>query len=836
MPGDLFLHVFDRSKTACLVILAVLLVRLLLRRAPKVLSYALWAVVLVRLLVPFSLEAPVGLIPKGAPTADSYALGQADIGPREAAAAAIDAISSMMNGRVGVQHITTQELDIYGHRNYVTVNWWEIWAFLAGWIWPVGVAVMALHGVRSYARLRRSLVGAAKAAEGVYLADHIDTPFVLGLVRPTIYLPSDLEPEEQAYILLHERHHIRRGDHVTRLLAYGALCIHWFNPLVWVAFWLSGRDMEMSCDEAVVGKLGGQIRADYAQSLLRLATEEPSVAAMPLGFGEGCCGSRIRNLAKWKQPALWAVLLGSCLCILLTGCLLADRPEQRATGGVDHRQVYQVEQLLYEAPNYSFSLVPGANTSDYYVKEDFFLWEYDDKNGWRALGQLEELSLTHDNFEVLFVDRLMGDVSPTQLRRDNRRAWRLITDEGVLYDLLAQRSGAVYLAQGYASDSDTPQSIRWLMELEADRSAELPLALSQPDGLNQVELLLPFGSDARAMKDGKPVEGQYHASRYRAGEYDPLWLWSYTFLDTTVFEGGQDTAAALIEAGKNPGLGVRALHSRGITGAGVGVAVIDENEVHVTTEIADSLTDAASIYPAGGRKEGTGQGAALASLLVGNTVGTAPGADLYYYDTVLGNEAAALRHILSVNEKLPPAERIRVVVAPTVQLCEGFDEPAWDALVDRAAAAGILVLDGRENNRTGFVQAGFYELNSPEDIALCKPGRPGNTGVSSQYGVLYAPGANRTVMESLQPGEDHWRYEGMGCRSWALAYVGGVAAMGFQVCPGMSSGQCRELLLETAAKSGYDTGEGQFDAYFVDPAAFVAAAEQLATAKPTVKK
>jgi len=167
-------------------------------------------------------------------------------------------------------------------------------------------------------------VTASPLRDNIYLADEIHSPFVMGLFRPKIYLPSEMEEREQSYIILHEQHHIRRLDHIAKALAFAALCIHWFNPLVWAAFILSGKDMEMSCDEAVVRKLGPEIRGDYSASLLSLATGKHIMAGMPLDFGEGNTKDRIKNLASWKKPALWVVLVAVIACAALAVCLLTN--------------------------------------------------------------------------------------------------------------------------------------------------------------------------------------------------------------------------------------------------------------------------------------------------------------------------------------------------------------------------------------------------------------------------------------------------------------------------------------------------------------------------------
>ncbi len=301
----LFSAVLNMSLTGSLVILPVLLVRLLLKRFPKIFSYALWSVVLFRLLCPLSLSAPVSFLKV--------------LKPEIRVAAPGTTVVSFLPGDVPAfsEAPSDRDVPVRHSQEHKPVDRASLFPAL----WLSGVAVLGLSGLGQYLRLRKKLVDAVPLERGIYWADHIDTPFVLGVFRPKIYLPSNLPAQELPYILAHERHHIRRFDHIWKLLAYCALCIHWFDPLVWVAFVLAGKDMEMSCDEAVIRQLGPQIRGDYSASLLRLATSKKRIAVTPLAFGQGDTKGRVLNMAKWKKPKVWVSLLCFLVCAaVLVAC------------------------------------------------------------------------------------------------------------------------------------------------------------------------------------------------------------------------------------------------------------------------------------------------------------------------------------------------------------------------------------------------------------------------------------------------------------------------------------------------------------------------------------
>ena len=312
---------FNMSLTASVAIVLVILLRLLLKKAPKVISYALWGVVLFRLLCPVSIGSNFSVYNLfDAPAQESGTITSvieyvpSNIVHTEypSVALPVPVISDVINDVLpqGQEQLVADPL--------------EAPMSFATYAWMIGVLVMAIYSIVSYIRLRRKLSVVVPLRDNIFIADDIKSPFVVGLFRPKIYLPCNLGDKEQEYIILHEQHHIKRLDHVMKALAFLALAIHWFNPLVWVAFILASKDMEMSCDEAVIRKVDGDVRADYSASLLTLATGRRIIAGTPLAFGEGDTKGRINNLSKWKKPAVWVVLIAVVACAVLAVTVLTN--------------------------------------------------------------------------------------------------------------------------------------------------------------------------------------------------------------------------------------------------------------------------------------------------------------------------------------------------------------------------------------------------------------------------------------------------------------------------------------------------------------------------------
>ncbi len=292
--------IFNLSITASIAILAVLMLRLLLCKAPKRFSYLLWGIVLFRLLCPISFSSPVSLwnltdlsvkdsgelnyfssgnsltkdsSVKTPATTDDPLSNDSMVTEKKQLASAESVIDPHRNASVKsvMEQDKKNNFMLSGNTTSTNTFLFGIPISLCFAIWLFGAICLAGSGIISALRLNSQLKCSMKIRENIYLADDIATPFVYGLLHPKIYLPSNLGEQEQNYIILHEQHHIHRRDHLLKLLAFAALCLHWFNPLVCLAFVLSGKDMEMSCDEAVMRKMNHDIRSEYAQSLLSLA-------------------------------------------------------------------------------------------------------------------------------------------------------------------------------------------------------------------------------------------------------------------------------------------------------------------------------------------------------------------------------------------------------------------------------------------------------------------------------------------------------------------------------------------------------------------------------------
>jgi beta-lactamase regulating signal transducer with metallopeptidase domain len=324
----LFLEILNMSITSSYVILFIILIRFLLKKVPKIYSYTLWSVVLLRLTIPFSIQSIFSLIrinTKAIPKDIMYTeLPQINSG--------ITVIDSIVNNSLPARVLVA------------SANPMQLWIAIGQSIWILGLIILMIYSIVTTIKLSKKLKSATHISNNIYENSIIKTPFVFGLVNPKIYLPKDLSEIENGYIIKHEQTHIERKDHIIKFIAFLVVSIHWFNPLVWLSFFLMTEDMELSCDEKVIQELGSGIKKDYSNSLLSLSTGRRIIGGSPIAFGENNTKGRIKNVLNYKKPEFWVSIV-TIILIVAVGIGLISNPREEITNNIESMKVkdYAVE-------------------------------------------------------------------------------------------------------------------------------------------------------------------------------------------------------------------------------------------------------------------------------------------------------------------------------------------------------------------------------------------------------------------------------------------------------------------------------------------------------------
>lgn len=305
-----FLKILNMSITASYLVLAVVLARLLLKKAPKFIAVILWGLVALRLVCPFSFESVLSLIP-------SAETVPADIMYAETPQiySGISSVNTVVNNVVMPQ--------FYPDRVY-SANPLQIWVFVASVVWVVGIIAMLLYTLISYARIRFKVREAVKLEGDLYECDRIASPFILGVIKPKIYLPSDMAECDREYVVAHEHAHIKRRDYLWKPLGFLLLAVYWFNPVLWVAYILLCRDIELACDEKVIKEMGEQNKKPYSEALINCSVPRKMIAACPLAFGETGVKARIKSVLNYKKPAFWVIIIAVVLSIAVAVCFMTN--------------------------------------------------------------------------------------------------------------------------------------------------------------------------------------------------------------------------------------------------------------------------------------------------------------------------------------------------------------------------------------------------------------------------------------------------------------------------------------------------------------------------------
>lgn len=460
---EIFSKVWNMSLTTSVIICFVLLCRLLLKKAPKIYSYVLWSVVLFRLLCPVSISSPISLFGMlHIPTVEGFMIYEKDatiksetehipigaIHTQETDTVSQDEKTDEMNSSTVMQMIVQKKQE----QSKVNQTKFEQNKFVkrASFVWLIGLLGMLGYGAFSYIHLRKSLIGTIKYKDNIYLADHIKSPFVMGIIGSKIYLPSNLGEQEKEYIIFHEKQHIKRGDPLFKLLAFLALCIHWFNPFVWMAFAFATKDMEMSCDEAVIKKLGEEIRTDYAISLLQLATGQRFAIGSPLAFGEGEPADRIKNLARFKKPTIIvAIILGVVCFIVIVLCALnpMGKKNEENFGAADSTFIYEdgkktIEEFLeiFYTTNYG-----GRFENNDMMSQESIRSYYSDFEAFMTEDSLEKMQMNRIpyKYDVLY-------------QNDPMKIAYITVSEGIAvgtsnYEIALENSSSRIIVNGYVT-------------------------------------------------------------------------------------------------------------------------------------------------------------------------------------------------------------------------------------------------------------------------------------------------------------------------------------------------------------------------------------------------
>ena len=311
--NELFLKIINMSISASWLVLAVLILRFVLKKAPKWINVLLWGIVAIRLICPFSFESPLSLIP----SAETIPLN-IGMDTTPTINSGISAINNAVNPIISQSNTPMAGASI--NPLQITIGIYE-------YIWIFGMIALALYTAISYWRLHRKVDTAVRYKDNIFQSENVSSPFVFGIIKPRIYLPFKMNGQDLEHVVAHEHAHIRRKDHWWKPFGFLLLTIHWFNPLMWMAYVLLCRDIELACDEKVIKELGNEQRGDYTQALVACSVNRRMIAACPLTFGEVGVKERVKSVMNYKKPALWVIIIAVIVCVGVAVCFLTN-PKQ----------------------------------------------------------------------------------------------------------------------------------------------------------------------------------------------------------------------------------------------------------------------------------------------------------------------------------------------------------------------------------------------------------------------------------------------------------------------------------------------------------------------------
>lgn len=335
--NELFLKIINMSISASWLILDVLILRLVLKKAPKWVNVLLWGIVAVILICPFSFESALSLIPSAETFPEKIISG-----PSFDIQTGISPVDNRINDYLGDRYFEGVTVHANNGNNIMTI---------LTIVWIIGILLLVAYTIISYRRLHREIDTAVRYKDNIFQSENVKSPFVLGIIKPRIYLPFNMNGQDLEHVVAHEQAHIHRKDHWWKPLGFLLLTIHWFNPLMWLAYVLLCRDIELACDEKVIKELGNEQRADYMQALVACSVNRRMIAACPLAFGEVGVKERVKSVMNYKKPAFWVIIIAVIICVGVAVCFLTNPKQDRYTlrivvpAGSQEEFVYTEEEV-----------------------------------------------------------------------------------------------------------------------------------------------------------------------------------------------------------------------------------------------------------------------------------------------------------------------------------------------------------------------------------------------------------------------------------------------------------------------------------------------------------
>lgn len=448
--AGIFLKIVNMSISSCWIVLAIILLRVILKKAPKWINCVLWGIAGLRLVMPFSFESIFSLIPS------TETITKLPDSPRPHIESGVSIIDNPVND--------------YLQGNYFegvtrpTGNFIDVTAILAI-IWVIGIVALLIYTLVSFLRLKRKIGTAVLLRDNIYQSEAVISPFVLGIIKPKIYLLFSMKEQDINHVIAHEQAHIRRKDHLWKPLGFLILTFHWFNPLIWLSYILLCRDIELACDEKVVKKLNIEQRADYSEALLNCSVNRRMIAACPLAFGETGVKDRVKSVLNYKKPAFWIILIAVIVSITTAVCFLTDPLDKTEI----RNGSYRLSDELYF--NGSYSLVPDTERNRIEIKTKGGMHIYHFIGEELSTGALyKEVKLNMESLLTLFGDmpELADSESIQTLLKNNKEAWYDKTPDDINrypYMLLLQNDGTLYIVFADFEKGEAT-NLRYIYKLE----------------------------------------------------------------------------------------------------------------------------------------------------------------------------------------------------------------------------------------------------------------------------------------------------------------------------------------------------------------------------------